>query len=192
MLVKCKSALLLTSVDNFACLYKQLARDISVNLHTESQWSKMYRVNQDVVILSSKYLDKLNEAYYTNAVLMLRSDESPESFIEKGITRFIFDYQDARELRMALYRDTEQVQSYNVTRFVCAGYDFDFEKEEFKYNGKYIYLTKTEKVYLADWLLGGHKDNARRRLLCYIRKRVGSDFLKDIDRFGQIKEEKDE
>ena len=192
MLVKCKSALLLTPVHSFACTYKQLARESGVTLDIESDWSRVYRVNQDVVILSSKYLDKVNESYYPTTVLVLRSDEQPESFLGKGITRFIFDYQNANELRLALYKDVEYTRSYNVTRYAFGNYDFDFEQEIFKYNGRNIYLTATEKVYLAGWLLGGHKDNSKRRILCYIRKRLGSDFLKDIDRFGRLKEEKDE
>lgn len=192
MLMKCKSALLLTPVGTFASSYRRVAREVGVELDVECDWNKLYRVRQDVIILSSKYLDKVNESYYTNAVLVLRSDEIPETFFDKGIRRFIFDYQSERELRLALYREVEQVRSYNVTHFAFGDYDFDFHKEEFKWKGRYIYLTTTEKAYIASWLLGGHKDNAKRGILCYARKRLGSDFLKDIDRFGRIKEDKDE
>lgn len=190
MLIKCKSALLLSSVESFTHMYTQLASEIGVKLITEAEWNRLYRVNQDVIILSSKYLDKVNESYYTNAVLMLKSSEHPEDFIEKGIKRFIFDYQNANELRLALYKDVTVAKSYTINRYAFGRYDFDFGEDSFKYEGRNIYLTSTEKVYIASWLLGGHKDNAKRGILCYARRRLGSDFLKDIDRFGRIKEEK--
>lgn len=192
MLMKCKSALLLSSVESFSRMYTQLANGIGVRLVTESEWNRLYRVNQDVIILGSKYLDKVNESYYANAVLMLKSSEHPEDFIGKGIKRFIFDYQNANELRLALYKDITVAKSYTISRYTFGRYDFDFGEDSFKYEGRNIYLTPTEKAYIASWLLGGHKDNAKRGILCYARKRLGSDFLKDIDRFGRIKEEKDE
>lgn len=192
MLMKCKSALLLSSVESFSRMYTKLANGIGVRLVTESEWNRLYRVNQDVIILGSKYLDKVNESYYANAVLMLKSSERPEDFIEKGIKRFIFDYQNANELRLALYKDITVAKSYTISRYTFGRYDFDFGEDSFKYEGRNIYLTPTEKAYIASWLLGGHKDNAKRGILCYARKRLGSDFLKDIDRFGRIKEEKDE
>ena len=192
MLMKCKSALLLSSVESFTRMYTQLASEIGVRLVVEAEWNRLYRVNQDIIILSSKYLDKVNESYYANAVLMLKSSERPEDFIEKGIKRFIFDYQNANELRLALYKDITIAKSYTISRYAFGRYDFDFGEDSFKYEGRYIYLTPTEKAYIASWLLGGHKDNAKRGILCYARRRLGSDFLKDIDRFGRIKEDKDE
>lgn len=192
MLMKCKSVLLLSSVESFTHTYTQIANEIGVRLTTESEWNRLYRVNQDVIILSSKYLDKVNETYYANAVLMLKSSERPEDFIEKGIKRFIFNYQNANELRLALYKDITVARSYTTSRYAFGRYDFDFGEDSFKYGGRNIYLTATEKAYIASWLLGGHKDNAKRGILCYARKRLGSDFLKDIDRFGRIKEDKDE
>ena len=192
MLMKCKSVLLLSSVESFTHTYTQIANEVGVRLTTESEWNRLYRVNQDVIILGSKYLDKVNETYYANAVLMLKSSERPEDFIEKGIKRFIFNYQNANELRLALYKDIAVAKSYTISRYAFGRYDFDFGEDSFKYEGRNIYLTPTEKAYIASWLLGGHKDNAKRGILCYARKRLGSDFLKDIDRFGRIKEEKDE
>lgn len=192
MLMKCKSALLLSSVESFIRMYTQLASEIGVRLVVEAEWNRLYRVNQDIIILSSKYLDKVNESYYANAVLMLKSSEHPEDFIEKGIKRFIFNYQNANELRLALYKDITIAKSYTISRYAFGRYDFDFGEDSFKYEDRYIYLTPTEKAYIASWLLGGHKDNTKRGILCYARRRLGSDFLKDIDRFGRIKEDKDE
>lgn len=204
MLVKCESVLLLSDVASFSNMYRQLADEVNVNIVVESEWSERYRVKQDLVILGSKYLDKLNSMYYPNAVLILKSDELPYPFIQKGITRFIFDYQNVRELFTALFKpETVMVNTGSlpledilkdsaVYNFSYGNYDFKFDKDKFFYKGKPIYLARAQKRYLAEWLLNGHKDNSKRMLLCNLRKKFGADFLKDIDRFGNIKEERNE
>jgi hypothetical protein len=140
-----------------------------------------------------KHLYALDIATDKDIIISVDDDHIyPEDFIEKGIKRFIFNYQNANELRLALYKDITVAKSYTISRYAFGRYDFDFGEDSFKYEGKNIYLTPTEKAYIASWLLGGHKDNAKRGILCYARKRLGSGFLKDIDRFGRLKEDKDE
>ncbi len=204
MLVKCKTALLLSDVPSFTDMYRQLAEETDVNLSVESEWSDKYRVSQDVVILGSKYLDSLNSMYYPNAVLILKSSERPYPFIQKGITRFIFDHQNADELFMALFRaEVVTVHTRNILledilkdcavwNFSMGDYDFKFDKDRYFYKGKPVYLTSSQKRYLAEWLLCGHKDNSKRMLLCNLRKKFGEDFLRNIDRFGISKEENNE
>lgn len=202
MLIKCNSALLLTDVSSFADKYKSIAKEALVQLKVEEDWSKSYRVAQDVIIAGSKYLDKINEAYISKTVLILRSDESPASFIAKGIERFIFDYQNAQELCMAFYRPdkvivhtnnaelTDLIKTATTNCYQFGNYDFQFDKNSFKYKGKGIYLCKSQQKYLAEWLLYGNKDNKKRMILCTLRKKFGEDFLKDVDRHGVLKEEK--
>ena len=202
MLIKCNSALLLTDVSSFAGMYKGIAKEASVQLKVEEDWSKSYRINQDVVIAGSKYLDKINEAYISKTVLILRSDESPASFVAKGIERFIFDYQNAQELCLAFYRPdkvivhtkdaelTDLIKTATTNCYQFGDYDFQFDKNSFKYKGKGIYLCKSQQKYLAEWLLYGNKDNKKRSILCALRKKFGQDFLKDVDRHGVLKEEK--
>ena len=88
MLIKCKSALLLSDVESFSKIYEMVAEEVGVELKVESDWSERYRLTEEIVILGSKYLDKLNSMYYPNAVLILKSDENPYTFMQKGITRF--------------------------------------------------------------------------------------------------------
>lgn len=202
MLIKCNSALLLTDVPSFADKYKSIAKEALVQLKVEEDWSKSYRISQDVVIAGSKYLDKINETYTNKIVLILRSDESPASFIAKGIERFIFDYQNAQELCMALYRPdkvivhtnnaelTDLIKTATTNCYQFGDYDFQFDKNSFKYKSKGIYLCKSQQKYLAEWLLYGNKDNKKRMILCTLRKKFGEDFLKDVDRHGVLKEEK--
>jgi hypothetical protein len=204
MLVKCKSALLLSDVESFSKTYEAIAEEVNVELKVESEWSERYRLTQEVVILGSKYLDSLNSIYYPNAVLILKENENPYTFLQKGITRFIFDYHNKYELFMSLFK-AEPVTVHmaqlslegilkesQIWNYQFGDYDFKFDKDRFFYKGKPIYLANAQKRYLAEWLLNGHKDNSRRMLLCNMRKKFGKDFLADIDRFGICKEDKDE
>lgn len=204
MLVKCKTALLLSDVESFSKAYEMIAEEIDVELKVESDWSERYRLTEDIVILGSKYLDKLNPMYYPNAVLILKSGENPYFFMQKGIARFIFDYQNKYELFTALFKAEpitvhsahlpleEIIKDSSVWNFTYGDYDFKFDKDKYFYKGKQLYLANAQKRYLAEWLLNGHKDNSKRMILCIMRKKFGQDFLADIDRFGRFKEEKDE
>lgn len=199
MLQKVSKALLLSDVSSFANNYKELASDIDVKMTVEAEWNTRYRVSADVVILGSKYLEYLNRSYYTMAVIILKEGESPAPYIKEGISHFIFNYKNHYELLCALYKEEKTVihatskdlefllKESSATRFCVGKYDFDFLKNTFKYNGKLIYLPDSQKKYLAEWLLNGHKDNRRRMVICNLRKKLGEDFLRDVDRFGQIK-----
>ena len=86
----------------------------------------------------------------------------------------------------------EIIRDSSVRNFTCGDYDFKFDKDRYFYKGKQLYLANAQKRYLAEWLLHGHKDNSKRMMLCLMRKKFGQSFLTDIDRFGRVKEEKDE
>lgn len=204
MLKKVSKALLLSDVLSFADNYKALASDVGVELSVEKEWNDRYRVSSDIVILGSKFLKDLNKAYYSEVVLILKEDESPAPYIKEGITRFIFNYKNNYELLCAFYKPeaviihasasdlTDIIKECNVRSYQFAEYDFRFDKNKFFYKGKPIYLADSAKRYLAEWLLNGHKDNKKRMILCNLRKRFGADFLINVDRFGNIREVKDE
>ena len=204
MLVKCKRALLLSDVTSFSNMYRELADEVGVDLTVETDWADKYRIKQEVVILGSKFLEKISKTYYSSVVLILKSDESPYPYIQQGITRFIFDYHNKYELFTAFFKEEpiyvsyasmelkDLVKEYNSDSFRYKDYDFDFLGDSFRYKGKALYITKAQKRYLAEWLLNGHKDNSKRMLLFDLRKKFGNDFLREVDRHGQIEEEKDE
>ena len=204
MLKKSKSALLISANEDFSSRYEALAKSVGVILYIETEWNTRYRVKDDVVILGGKHLDNLNEAYYDKAVVVLNEGESTAPYIQRGIQHFIFNYQNKFELITALfYQEPVVVRAQNmkveeiikekgVNRFVQKDYDFRFDKDVFMYKGRQIYIRRGEQKFLADWLLMGHKDNKRRTLLYNLRDRFGKDFLADIDRFGRIKEERNE
>ena len=199
MLVKCKSALLLSDVESFSMMYEAVAREADVELKVEKEWSERYRLTQEVIILGSKYLSELNPMYYPNAVLILKSDESPYPFMQKGITRFIFNYQNKYELFTALFKAEpvtvhtqhlpleEILKESTIWNFNYGDYDFKFDKDLYYYRGRQIYLANSHKRYLAEWLLNGHKDNSKRMILCIMRKKFGQNFLAEIDRYGRVK-----
>ena len=104
MLRKVNKALLISDVAAFYENYEALAEDIGVNLQVEHEWNSKYRVNADVIILGSKNLESLNEAYYPKTILILKEGESPATYIKMGIMRFIFNYKNRFELLTALFR----------------------------------------------------------------------------------------
>lgn len=202
MLIKCNSVLLLTNVESFSQLYSQYAEELGISLRVEKEWNVRYRVTEEVVICGSKYLENLHRSYYGTVVLILKEGESPAPYIKEGITRFIFDYQNRYELALALYKNEKVIihssskdlktviKDCEVLNYQFGDYNFMFDKNRFIYKGKPIFLNDSAKTYLAEWLLNSHKDNKKRMILCNLRKKFGEEFLKDVDRFGQIKEEK--
>ena len=204
MLEKCNSALLISEVESFSEIYKMVARDIGVDMTVEKEWKPRYRMSKDVVILGSKHLPDLNKAYYPMAGVILKSGENPVPYIKEGVNHFIFDYTNQYELLMALFKTPrvlvngasqelkEMLMESGTTRFKAGAYDFRFDMNIYLYKEQPIYLQEAQKRYLAQWLLFGNKENKHRMLLCLMRKKFGEDFLKDIDRFGQLKEEKNE
>lgn len=204
MLEKIKRALLLSDVPSFSENYKSLADDVEVELTVEQEWNVKYRVTSDVVICGSKYLESVNHVYYSEVVLILKEGENPASYIKEGITRFIFNYKNNYELLCAFYKPEKIVlhsssndlrlliKDCNILNFQAGDYDFKFDKNRFSYKGRAIYLSDSAKQYLAEWLLNSNKDNRKRMILCSLRKKLGKDFLKDVDRFGQLRESKDE
>jgi hypothetical protein len=204
MLEKCKSAMLISDVENFSEMYRQLALEADVEFTVEKSWKANYRVTSDTVILGSKHLADLNKVYYAIAVVILKPGESPVPYMKEGVSRFVFDHTNSFELFFAFFKPAKIVvhkESMEIKSILenCVGssftkgsYDFDFVKDIYRYKGKMLYLTRAQKKFLAEWLLHGHKDNSKRMIICNLRKKFGTDFMADIDRFGRIKEEKDE
>lgn len=159
-------------------------------------------MREEVVICGTKYFECINRAYYPILVLIMKPGENPFPYIKKGASRFIFDHENMFELTFALMSPEKAIlhtasdslkdilKDSTVTSFVFGDYEFFFDKNRFIYKGKPIYMADSTKRYLAEWLLNGHKDNSKRMILCNLRKKFGAEFLKDVDRFGQLKEEK--
>lgn len=197
MLEKVKTALLISDKQSFSDTYISLAGNAEVDMHVSGTWCRRYRIEEDVIITGGSHVEEINEAYISKLVVILREGESPSNYIKTGVNRFIFDFHNKSELLFALYKD-EPVVIMSSSReikdivkdyypvFCIDEYDFRFDQDSFKYKGSPIYLCKSQKKYLAEWLLTGHKDNKKRMILCNLRKKFGEDFLKDIDRFGQV------
>lgn len=199
MLQKVSRVLLITDKELFREDFKALAEDIEVEVSCEEEWNNKYRINADVVVTGSHNLEYINEAYYNKTVILLKEGENPAPFIKMGIERFVFNYKNKNELLYAMFKQKpvvvyshnmsyEELMADSDTLNYCEGdYDFKFDKGVFKYKGRPIYLTPSAKKYLAEWLLNGNKDNSKRIILFNLRKRLGNDFLKDVDREGKIK-----
>lgn len=198
MLKVCSSALVLSGVPRFVAYVTEIAKDCGVEVETNESWNERYRLNNDIIICGSKYLSDINTQYYERVRLVLKTTETVNTFVQMGITHFIFDYNNVRELAYSFYIDDQELlsDSSNVSEvimpienkhFVMGKYNFNFDTDVYKYAGIGIYLYPMEKVYLAKWLLLGEKDNSKRITLFRLRKRFGKAFLEDIDRKGKWK-----
>lgn len=198
MLKICSKVLLISSVSSFVAYITEIAQDAGVEIEVADEWNPSYRLYADVIVCGSKYLSQINVLDYDKVRLVLKTTETVAMFLDKGITHFIFDYNNIREVAFSFFveeknipLDKLSVQNilYEVHKdsFVTNKYNFNFSKNVFKYKEVGIYLTEGEKVYLAKWLFLGKKENDKRILLCKMRKKFGKDFLKDIDRHGKLK-----
>lgn len=204
MLKVCSNALLLSNVAKFSETYKQIALEFDVSLRIETEWKDSYRIKEAVVICGTKYFDCINKAYYPVTVLILKKGESFIPYAKKGVSRFIFDFEDKNELAFAFMKAEQIVlqstsnelkniiKENDITSFQQGDYQFFFDKNKYLYKDKALYLTEGQKKYLAEWLLNGNKDNKKRMTLFALRKKFGNDFMRDIDRFGQLKGKKNE
>lgn len=200
MLKICSKALLLSNVPSFVKYISDISADLGIELDTADVWNINYRLNAEVIICGSKYIPYINVIDYDKVRLILKTNETVAEFIEMGITHFIFDYNNTKEVAFSFFFDAEEKQTDEMTvtdiinktkisRFTKGKYDFNFLTNTFKYDGVGIYLRESEKIYIAKWLFLNIKENSKRILLFNMRKKFGKDFMQDIDRLGKIKEE---
>jgi hypothetical protein len=202
MLKICSKVLLISSVASFVEYITELAQDAGVKIEVADEWNPSYRLDADVIMCGSKFLSQINVLDYDKVRLLLKTNETVAMFLDMGITHFIFDYNNIREVAFSFFVEekSKSLAEFSVEdtlyvahkdSFVTDKYNFNFRKNVFKYKEVGIYLTEGEKVYLAKWLFLGKKENDKRILLCKMRKKFGKDFLKDINRYGQVKGEKE-
>lgn len=192
--------LLLTDVPSFAQRYKAIASSVDVSMESEPVWNPKFRVVEDLIIFGSKYLDRVNEKFYFKSVIILKEGENPFDYTERGIQRFIFNFYNDFELLYTLFKEKQKIirtidtklddiiADSEYSQFSFGDYDFRFDTNLYKYRGQRIYLRESEKLYLANWLLKGTKENKKRSILFTLRKKFGTNFLRDVNRFGQIEE----
>lgn len=204
MLKVCSNVLLLSGVASFISHVTEIANDIETVIDVADTWNVNYRVNAEVIICGSKYIDCIGKEDYDKIRLVLKTDETVIPFIRKGITHFIFDHTNKREVAFSMFVDKEEqinerpaslsdiMSEAHISLFHNDRYFFNFASDTFRFKGAGIYLRKSEKEYLARWVLMGNKDNSKRILLCKMRKRFGKDFMQDVDRKGNYQGDSNE
>lgn len=204
MLEHYNSVLLLSDNELFCKTVSSIAEELGVKIRCEAEWKKIYRVREDIIICGSKYLDSINEAFIPCTTVILKQNEEMFQYVRIGINRFIFDYRNKDELKYSMMKmekeyiagGSEDLQlllsKATYKKFIQKDYDFQFDRNIYRYKGKLVYFSDFQKCYLARWLLLGIKDNSKRTHLCLMRKKFGRDFLADIDRFGGVKGGNDE
>ena len=118
-----------------------------------------------MVICDGKSLNKINNNNYGKVVLILNG-ESPVAYIKKGITRFIFDFDNIYELCVAMH----------TSKHFAAVYDSN--GCNFLYKGEKIFISKAQREMLKSVLVDGRKKGSSyRAMICRLRKKFGREFL---------------
>lgn len=194
MYAKVKNALLICNDTKLCNLYHSVAMEAGVNLRIEDYWDSFYRVNEDVIICTSQFLDSINKAFYPKVVVLLGSKEKPFTFMKRDVTRFIFNAENRNELYFAFFTfNKELIEEIDFVNscsevFEKGNYRFLFGLHKYYYKGKLIYLCKHQQRYIYRWLMKGEKDVSKRAVLCAMRKKYGKDFLSEFGRHGEWKE----
>ena len=195
MLVSSKTALLLSKDTDFIARYETVAQMCNVELTVRSEWNERYRINQDVVIAEGE-LASLVASEYKNRLVLVFSGSIAE--MRAKADRFIFNKENLQELIYAFLKidnsvkvkDTRSVTSIVISSgrsvFKEADYDFDFANSTFRYKGKEIYVSEGQKIVLAKWLLLGERGNNCYVQIHQMRKKLGKDFLSDINKYGEV------
>lgn len=105
MLRVCSSALLLSGVPHFVSHISEIAKDVGVELEVSDEWNINYRLNCEVIICGSKYLPFIDSVNYSKVRLILKTTETVSEFVEIGITHFIFDYNNTKEVAFSFFTD---------------------------------------------------------------------------------------
>ena len=198
MLKRCSSILLLVNDTKLVERYEMLGLDLNINVRHETSWHPTFRIDCGSIICTPDFLDQINGEYISRVVVIVNGTPAP--YLKKGVERFIFDRANDYELICSMFmhgeiitkeaKPLEILTNCEKKTFIAGRYHFDFERSIFRYNDKPLYIKEHEKKYLIEWLLLGHKNNDKRMMLFNLRKRFGNSFLRDVDRKGKLKEEK--
>lgn len=141
------------------------------------------------ILATSDCLDTLSHQDLPNTYVVLGKNEEPELLY--GVTHFVYDVEDIRQLKAAVYLSKQETMDYRsfslgVGRSVpVIDYDgalLDFQKGIFRYNGQEFYLSDKNKLILVQWLTVGMKTTSTYALLARLRAKLGAGFMKGYKR----------
>lgn len=192
MLRICSSALVTgCSADLTNRLRIQMAKH-SIIPEVRKDWIQLSKTDAERLVSTTQRFSDINPRYYPITVLCVDKGTDITPYLEKGVVHFITDVEDEIQFLQAMYvsYEAKSERIRFLQDYVQGDYRFLFTRDEFYYKGEGIYLLPNEKRYLYDWLIFREKDNKRRIALFTIRKRLeDKTFLKDVDRFGGLKNE---
>lgn len=175
---------------------KAFCDSFSIILDIEREWNVNYIARQSVIITDTSMISLINEELLPRTTLVLKETDNFTEYMNK-VYNYIFDMNDERQLIRALLTDrVDNITTQDIIRshatYNKGDYNFNFSVEKFNYKKRGIYLTKGQQKFLYAWLILANKDTSGRKHLCVMRKKFGKDFLADVDKKGNIKEEKEE
>lgn len=198
MLRTCTTALLLSRDAVLSEKYRSMAPMCNVELTVADKWNLRFKASQDVIVAEKEFMRTLPVEYRSRIVMVLEEGDRIAD-VRNMADRFIFDRNNMQELMYAfLVNDDEKREEESLdmrellstvrrSRFRRGDYDFDFASGTYRYRGRGIYLTRTQRLVLARWLLLGKRDHRCAMQLYLMRKKFGSEFMADVGRFGEIR-----
>lgn len=67
-------------------------------------------------------------------------------------------------------------------KWAKSGYDFDFTRHRYRWNGVTMHVTAGEALFLFRWLVQGSYSAGEKYYLHNLRKRYGTEFLTEVGR----------
>lgn len=193
MLTTGKEVLLLTKDEKLIERYSEIAGVCGFRLEVQREWSSAYRISHDVIVADVDFIQCVSELY-RDRVVALFSGAPGDMF--RLADRFIFNRESVAELMYSVMRITTDLkvrsgrsvimQRAGSSEFKHGDYDFDFASNRFSYRGEPIHLSEGQATALANWLLLGMRDNNCSVQLYNLRKTLGKQFLKDVNRYGEV------
>lgn len=198
-----KNALLITNDETFEKAFLKTAETLNAEVEVKKEWKKIYATDAPIIACDTKTIETIASSYINRVVLYVKKDEKIQDFVSLGVSNFIFDIEDKRQLVLAFtkneYRDLSTkswtqsdkllaVLDYAASPvFESEHYYFDFANGNYRYNDTDIYISPTEEIIIAKWILLGIKEKDKLSNISHMRTKFGKEFLSDINDDGTVK-----
>jgi len=130
-------------------------------------------------IIISDFDNLKNVKKYKEKVVVIKPPSNRlKDILQAGYRRFIFDIDNTDEIFVALCEEVDEVAIRGMVD--CGPCKINFTTRDVSYNGKSIYLTRTDINYMRSRFVEKTdywKSNSGRTTLYRMRRRIGSNFL---------------
>lgn len=195
MLATGKTVLLLSQDIVFIERYQEIAKVCDFTLEVRNKWYDTFRSDHDVIVADTDFIKHVSVVYRDKLVAVYSGSHNDMYNIAD---RFIFNKDSIPELMYSVMKIKvmDKPVSDRATAILKAGkgtfitdkYNFDFASNTYVADGVPVHFTDGQATALAKWLLLGIKDNNCNVQLHALRKKLGREFLSDINKFGEVRD----